>query len=301
MSTTEPTEENGLFPIRTVAHLTGVNPITLRAWERRYGLIQPVRTEKGHRLYSLRDIELIRRILGLIDQGISIGQVPHALALPPPPSRSAACDTSTPGDWEIRYRDALDRFDEARLDALEAEALCLSNPDEILDRLLLPLLDELALTATISAEQEARFHFARMRLALQLANRVRSLKGMHPRAPRLLLATPPPEHGDFERLRLAWQLRRRGFLTLTPGNGASLRALRHTAQACRADAIVLLVKHDPPAAVLGSALEALTQDGTPILAVGSCANKYLTRFSELDIPTLGEDIDALVEKLGSLN
>ncbi|HWT28549.1 MAG TPA: MerR family DNA-binding transcriptional regulator, partial [Methylophilaceae bacterium] len=38
------------FPIRTVAALTGINPITLRTWERRYGLIAPIRTPKGHRL-----------------------------------------------------------------------------------------------------------------------------------------------------------------------------------------------------------------------------------------------------------
>lgn len=46
-----------LVPIREVARLTGVNPVTLRAWERRYGLIQPTRTESGHRLYALSDIE----------------------------------------------------------------------------------------------------------------------------------------------------------------------------------------------------------------------------------------------------
>lgn len=62
-----PPEPEGLFPIRTVAQLTGVNPITLRAWERCYGLIQPVRTAKGHRLYSAEDIHTIRRILGFLD------------------------------------------------------------------------------------------------------------------------------------------------------------------------------------------------------------------------------------------
>lgn len=41
-----------LLPIREVARLTGVNPVTLRAWERRYGLVVPQRTGKGHRLYS---------------------------------------------------------------------------------------------------------------------------------------------------------------------------------------------------------------------------------------------------------
>jgi DNA-binding transcriptional MerR regulator len=49
MNTPEPrpaAEES--FPMRTVSVITGVNPVTLRAWERRYGLIKPARTAKGH-------------------------------------------------------------------------------------------------------------------------------------------------------------------------------------------------------------------------------------------------------------
>ncbi|MCB1806061.1 MAG: MerR family DNA-binding transcriptional regulator, partial [Candidatus Competibacteraceae bacterium] len=40
---------DSMVPIRTVASLTGVNPVTLRAWERRYNLLRPTRTAKGHR------------------------------------------------------------------------------------------------------------------------------------------------------------------------------------------------------------------------------------------------------------
>ncbi|MBH3309707.1 MerR family DNA-binding transcriptional regulator, partial [Pseudomonas mosselii] len=39
-----------LLPMRDVVSLTGINPVTLRAWERRHGLISPQRTEGGHRL-----------------------------------------------------------------------------------------------------------------------------------------------------------------------------------------------------------------------------------------------------------
>ena len=63
------------LPIRTVANLTGINPVTLRAWERRYNLITPQRTPKGHRLYTEDDVELIKQVLELLDQGISISQV----------------------------------------------------------------------------------------------------------------------------------------------------------------------------------------------------------------------------------
>lgn len=70
---------DGLFPIRHVCAETGINPVTLRAWERRYGLIRPVRTPKGHRLYSAEDIERIRRILTLLDDGIAVSQVGRVL------------------------------------------------------------------------------------------------------------------------------------------------------------------------------------------------------------------------------
>jgi len=69
----------GVYPIRTVSELTGVNAITLRAWERRYGLFSPERTSKGHRLYSKQDIVKIKLVLDLLDQGISIGRVKHLL------------------------------------------------------------------------------------------------------------------------------------------------------------------------------------------------------------------------------
>ena len=63
------------LPIRTISSLTGVNAITLRAWERRYGLIRPPRTAKGHRLYTHEHVEEIRRVLALLERGVPISQV----------------------------------------------------------------------------------------------------------------------------------------------------------------------------------------------------------------------------------
>ncbi|GAB6070635.1 hypothetical protein JCM30760_17320 [Thiomicrorhabdus hydrogeniphila] len=64
-----------LYPIREVSNLTGVNSITLRAWERRYGLIEPVRTEGGHRLYTQKHIDQIKAAVALTEQGVAISQV----------------------------------------------------------------------------------------------------------------------------------------------------------------------------------------------------------------------------------
>ena len=64
-----------LYPISTVSALTGVNPVTLRAWERRYGLVTPHRTSKGHRLYTEADVALIREVIGLLGQGVPVSRV----------------------------------------------------------------------------------------------------------------------------------------------------------------------------------------------------------------------------------
>ncbi len=62
------------YRIKRVAHLTGINPATLRAWERRYHLISPRRTPAGYRVYSDEDVALLTRIKRLTDEGLSIGE-----------------------------------------------------------------------------------------------------------------------------------------------------------------------------------------------------------------------------------
>jgi DNA-binding transcriptional MerR regulator len=73
---------SGLFPIRVVAQLTGINAVTVRAWERRYGLVRPERTPGGHRLYSRADVDRLRSAAGLVAQGMPISRAARLLAAP---------------------------------------------------------------------------------------------------------------------------------------------------------------------------------------------------------------------------
>ncbi|MGB8712343.1 MAG: MerR family transcriptional regulator, partial [Onishia taeanensis] len=73
-----------LYPIREVSRLTGVNSVTLRAWERRYGLIRPQRTAKGHRLYAYEDVERVEHILQWLNRGVPVSQVRELLDQPAP-------------------------------------------------------------------------------------------------------------------------------------------------------------------------------------------------------------------------
>jgi MerR family transcriptional regulator, light-induced transcriptional regulator len=60
------------YTIKVLSERTGVRPVTLRAWERRYDLLDPNRQDNNYRLYSERDIQIIRWITHRLDEGLSI-------------------------------------------------------------------------------------------------------------------------------------------------------------------------------------------------------------------------------------
>lgn len=70
-----PLASEAFFPIRELSLKTGVNSVTLRAWERRYGLLKPKRTNKGHRLYDQGDVQRVEGILRWIQQGVAVSKV----------------------------------------------------------------------------------------------------------------------------------------------------------------------------------------------------------------------------------
>ena len=130
--------DEGLYPIREVSRLTGVNAVTLRAWQRRYGLVQPARTEKGHRLYSEQDIRQIGEILSWLERGVSIGQVKGLLSEP---------QTQPVSDhWQQtleQFSQALLAFNQRKAEA-ELNDLLASYPFELVrSRVLQPLVEQL--------------------------------------------------------------------------------------------------------------------------------------------------------------
>lgn len=140
-----------LFPIREVSRLTGINPVTLRAWERRYGLIQPTRTESGHRLYSRADIDEIRHILGWIERGVAVSKVGRILE-----RNRGACDTvaevaappavSDYPLWRNRIRQAAEGFDEARLEQVYGQVFSTFPLNVVFQDILMPVWQDLRIS-----------------------------------------------------------------------------------------------------------------------------------------------------------
>ncbi|HKV43062.1 MAG TPA: MerR family transcriptional regulator [bacterium] len=73
-----------IYPIRTVASLSGVDARRLRSWEVEYQLLRPARTKGGHRLYSTRDLRMVQAIRRLVEEeGMSLQGVRAWLAAQP--------------------------------------------------------------------------------------------------------------------------------------------------------------------------------------------------------------------------
>ena len=192
------------YPIRAVSLMTGVSIDTLRAWERRYHAVTPVRDARG-RVYTDADVRRIKRLRDAVAAGHAIGRVasmsdeqlstmtlaaPEAAETPAGRvSSAAAVDTTT-------IIDALERFDGAAVETELARAAALLRPSELLRDVLVPVLTEAG----------ERWHNGRGRIAHEhmLSASVRNVLGsllrVHQKAgvpDTFLFATPAGERHEF--------------------------------------------------------------------------------------------------------
>ncbi|MGD0836894.1 MAG: MerR family transcriptional regulator [Polyangia bacterium] len=134
-----------MYRIHVAAEKAGVSPQLLRAWERRYALLAPVRTDSGYRLYSDEDVAILRGAKVLVDEGRSISEVAQ---LPREQLRRAAVRQPTAKrevpteSWQQAALAAITTFDGPTLERLilSASGMGALSSTEICDRVLMPLL-----------------------------------------------------------------------------------------------------------------------------------------------------------------
>lgn len=231
------TMESGSYPISTVSELTGVNPVTLRAWERRYGLIQPERTESGHRMYSQADISRIRHILELLDQGMSIGRVQKALL-----NEFAETENQETGGPWVDYRDAMlyavSRFDEAVLEDKYNEAMALYPVDVVTRQLLTPLLHDLGERWKNSGTGVAEEHFFSVFMRNKLGARFHH-RNIQNDGPLLVAACLPNEQHEFGLLLFSLAAHARGYRLILLGANMPMSEIPKVVARTGADGVVL--------------------------------------------------------------
>jgi DNA-binding transcriptional MerR regulator len=169
------------YPLRTAARLTGLSPEVLRAWERRYGVVQPLRTPGGTRRYSAADLEHLRLVKAAVDAGHRIGQVAQ-LDREELKRRSAVAEARPDGHLD-EILAALDQFDDAASQRLLSLQLSALGPVRFAREVARPLVHEIGERAT---------GLLRSLLGSALQPTASSLLG-----PRILFATPTGERHEL--------------------------------------------------------------------------------------------------------
>ena len=269
VSKLENSHSDALFPIRTVSSLTNVNSITLRAWESRYGLIKPVRKSSGHRLYTQADIDMINRIVSLLDRGMRIGQVKAELARQGSPATAQEANSQDIWQKHINHMlSAVIRFDEAALDDSYTEMLSIHPVKVVTERLLNPLLRQLGerwrnMTGSIAEEHFFGFYL-RSKLGARLHHRIRNNDG-----PALLLACLPGDQHEIGLLLLALTAIERRFCPIILGADMPLDNLALVAEKSDCSAIVLSCTVQPAPEVFKNQLpELVSASKVPVFVGG---------------------------------
>jgi len=282
----------GLLPIRTVSILTGVNAITLRAWERRYGLVVPQRTPKGHRLYTQQDVGRINRIVELLEQGISVGHVKPLLDQAPGDAAapSATDEGDTWKDHQDRMLGAIEGFDEQALDRIYNDALSLYPLDIVNQRLTTPLLRLLGERWKKRDTGIAEEHFFSLYLRNKLGARIHHMN-QRGNGPLLLLACLPGELHETGLLFFALAAVDAGYRALILGANTPLQQISAVLDKKPCAAVILSGSSKPARGVIDTELpDLISRVKTPVFVGGDTAVSHQVKLEQGGAICLGENI-----------
>lgn len=234
--------------IGELARRTGVATDLLRAWERRYGLLAPTRTDSGYRLYSSADVRRVGRMRELLAAGVSAAEAARE-ALSEPVTADAAAEGVS-----VELREAIRRLDDAASHTAFDRLLADFSLDAVLVGAVLPLLRELGEGWERGEVSVAQEHFASHLIRGRLLGLARGWdRGSGPRA---VLACPPEERHDLGLLIFGLALREHGWRITFLGGDTPVETLADTVERLVPEAVVLSAtdsaRFDPIAAALGA-------------------------------------------------
>jgi DNA-binding transcriptional MerR regulator len=224
--------DRGPLRIGELSRRVGVTPEVLRAWERRYGILSPTRTDGGFRLYGEEDERRIRRMLQHLEQGLSAAEAAR-LARTDPPARPDPAGTDdrsgapTAAALGEQLRHALDGFDDVGAHSVLDRLLGSYPLESVLRDAVLPYLRELGDRWAHAQASVAQEHFATSLLRGRLLALARGWgRG---RGPHALLACVPGDQHDLGLICFGLALRAHGWRITYLGADTPLLTLTETA------------------------------------------------------------------------
>lgn len=211
-----------IFTIKVVCERTGIKPVTLRAWERRYNLLDPSRLENNYRLYSDRDIQILRWITHRLENGLTISRAvreyhelrlngiwPEALPiLQTPVLRNPP--KASPKEYSEQLFTAITSHNEIKARQIIDTIQSVFNLETIFFEIFNPCLYEIGEAWYRGEIRIATEHYASGFIRGFLMNLLQAFP-VNNRAPKLLVGCAPEEFHEIGPLMLSVLLRREGY------------------------------------------------------------------------------------------
>jgi MerR family transcriptional regulator, light-induced transcriptional regulator len=294
------------YNLKVVVQETGVKPDTLRVWERRYGLPEPDRTPGGHRLYSDRDIAIIKWLMARKAEGMSISRAVvlwqsleaenadplHLRAPAPALSPPAPAVPTGAGIAELRHEwvAACLNYDEQRAEQIATQAFALYPPEAVTLEILQKGIAELGdrwYQGEVTVQQE---HFASA-LAIRRLDTLIVAAPPPSRPGRILVACPPQEEHIIPPLMMTFFLRRRGWDVLFLGANVPLERLESALATARPKLAILSAQQLFTAASLLGVAGVFHQARVPLAFGGRIFNLIPELRRRIPGHFLGERLD----------
>jgi methanogenic corrinoid protein MtbC1 len=240
------------YNLGAITRETGLHPDTLRAWERRYNLPQPTRSDGGQRLYSQRDLEIVHWLIAQQNKGLRISQAAELWhtqvdAGIDPLAETTKADpyTLTPvveGGSLAAYRQAwieasMD-FNNVKADQVLTEAFSQFPPETVSFEVLfggLSAIGDLWYQGKASVQQE---HYASA-LVVRRLNALIAGAPQPNRFEKIVIAAPPEEVHVLSSLLMTYLLRRRGYDVVYLGADVPVENFRETIEELRPNLLIL--------------------------------------------------------------
>ncbi len=212
------TEHDRLYPIGVVERDTGIGRDTLRVWERRYGFPEPVRNDKGERIYPEQQLRQLQRIRRLLDQGMRPGKV---LPLGEDGLNELEVSLVPEGQLELDETvstvfEAMRSADSDQLESVLRQQYASHGMQEFILKTVVPLLNSVGEHWAGGKLQIYQEHFLSQQLIRFLNAEIDSMQQLA-RKPRVLLATLPGEEHTLGLLMVAAMLSSHGISVINIG------------------------------------------------------------------------------------
>lgn len=276
-----------LHPMRIVVQRTGLSPDLLRAWEKRYAVVTPTRSEGGQRLYSDADVARLALLTRAVNGGRAISQVAglpmreleavvkqDEQAVRARPPRAAAAE-SQEAVWSAALS-AVERFAADELQSVLRRAVLRLGIDEALDGVIGPLLFAIGSRWRGGALRPAHEHLASSAILRTLAWIVESARPAAP-APTVVVTTVTGQTHEVGAMLVAAAASTEGWRVTYLGTSLPADEIAVAASETHADAVAISLVYpadDPEVPVALRDLRTRLPATTAILAGGGASASY---------------------------